>query len=201
MNKLKNIYPEFYNSLMEFMPLGSNETKYANLIAKAPHIGTAAWLHAIYKPISKKEIDDLDRDLNLSLPTVYSNFLSNCNGFSLFVTTLSLFGYRYNNIRDLENIWQPFDIVKLNNRDRPFDSKDKYFFFGFYNWDGSLVYLDRNTLKIHRCTRDSSKALNTWDDFEIFLKSEVERISKLFNKKGIKIDEDVETTPFTTVSL
>lgn len=192
---MENTILDFYNKIKVFKELGTKETKFANLIGRAPHVGKEAWLHSIYKPITEKEVVEMNSKLCIKIPKVYEEFLKICNGVSIFCRTLSLFGYRYNYIRDLENVWQPFSLITANNNERPFDAITNHFFFGFYNWDGSILYIDTNTSKIHRCSRESVKSLNEWENFEDMLISETDRILGLFDKKGVEIDEDKETTP------
>lgn len=195
MSNIKDIFIDFYSKIHPYKILGIKETKYANLIGRAPHIGKQAWLHAIYKPITKKEIEEMNSKLCVQIPKIYEDFLMLCNGLSVFGTTLSLFGYRYNYIRDIENIWQPFDIIDANNRDRPHNAQDNHFFFGFYNWDGSNLFINTDTLKIYRCTEESVSPLNEWEDFGEMLLSETDRLIRLFDKNGVKIDVDKETIP------
>jgi SMI1 / KNR4 family (SUKH-1) len=195
MNHMVNIFLAFYDKIKFYSVLGIKETKYANLIGKAPHIGKEAWLHAIYKPITDKEVSEIKAHLCIEMPKVYENFLKVCNGFSIYGTTLSLYGYKHNYIRDLENIWQPFDIVNANNRERPIDAESNHFFFGSYDWDGSKMYINTNTLKIYRCLRECIKPLNEWENFNDMLQSEANRFKKLFDEKGIEINENVPTIP------
>ena len=201
MNDIQNIFLDFYNTIKGFKELGTKETKFANLIGKAPHIGREAWLHSIYKPITEKNIAELKNELCVKMPKVYEEFLLVCNGLSVFGTTLSLFGYRHNYIRDLENIWQPFNVITANNSERLFDAKTNHFFFGFYNWDGSNLFIDTDTLKVYRCSEDSVKILNEWESLEDMLLSEIDRLMLLFNKDGIKLDKDQETIPPVTAVL
>ena len=191
---IQKLFFNSYNILKKYENLGTKETKYAYLIAKAPHIGKEAWLHSVFKPISKHQIEEMNSIIN-KIPSVYEEFLLSANGFSIFGTTLSLYGYRFNYKRDLENIWQPFDLIELNNNDRPSDSKDSFFFIGSYDWDGSYIYINKDNLKVFRCTQESSTPITSWECFDDFLDKEILRISKLFNNYGEEIDENKETTP------
>lgn len=193
---LEDVFSEFYYRLKKYDFLGTKETKFAKLIARAPHLGREAWLHSVFKPITKKEVIELNNQLKFKLPEIYENFLVNCcNGFSIFGTTISLFGYRFNYIRDLDNIWQPFDIIKMNNVEKPLDATENHFFFGFYNWDGSKLYFETSTLRVYRCSRESVKPLNEWCCFEEMLLSEIKRLVELFDENGMEIDERRKTTP------
>lgn len=195
MNDIENAFLTFYDRVIYYKTLGVKETKFAHLIGKALHIGSEAWLHAIFKPITEKEILEINDKLDSEMPKVYENFLKVCNGFSIYGTTLSLYGYRYNNIRDLENIWQPFDIINANNKEKPIDAKNNHFFFGSYNWDGSKLYIDTNTLKIYRCLRESIKPLNEWADLADMLIGEINRLEKLFDRNGVELNIKKETIP------
>lgn len=68
------------------------------------------------------------------------------------------------------------------------------FFIGGYDWDGSQVYLTEDG-KVHFCTPDDCSSLKEWDSLDIFLKSEIHRISLLFDDKGVEFDETTPTIP------
>ena len=175
------------DTVNDFVSIGQKRLEDGTyLIGKVPHVAPKAWLHAIYPP--------MQGELSIQVPSLYLQFLKQINGASLFSGTLDLFGKRNNYNRDEISVWQPFDIVKPNTIERLHDAKPDYFFFGFYDWDGSLLYFDEKN-KIHRCSSDSSIPLNTWSSFSDFLKSEMSRISLLFDENGREIDENVPTCP------
>lgn len=191
---MENTFLEIQSLIMKFKHLGYEKTTYAKLYGRAPHIAPLAWTHSVFNPLNDDEITLLKEKIP-SMPLFYEKFLKFYNGFSLFGSTLSFYGLRRYNNRDYDSVWQPYDLIDLNTFDKPNDSRVSNFFFGAYSWDGSYIYYDTEDYKIKRCTSDSIKPINIWDDFEIFILSELERIEKLFSEFGIKINDDIETTP------
>jgi hypothetical protein len=116
------------------------------------------------------------------------------NGLSLFSDSLSLDGYRkHYNRKSLEFL--PFDLITPNVYERPEDATEDQFFIGGYNWDGSLIYMDKRTFQIYRCNRESVEPLNTWKNLDAFLLKEVKRLSTLFDEKGMEKDGNTPTIP------
>jgi hypothetical protein len=166
------------------------------LIGHAPHIAPHAWIHGIYPVLNDIEISDIESMVKNKIPTSYRNFLlHSSNGLSLFLDTLSLYGLRKKIGRDVENAWQPYSIITPNTIERIGDAKSNHFFIGGYNWDGSLLYIDTKTEKVHRCSNESVSPLNTWDNFEEMITSEVSRIILLFDEDGVEKDSDFPTVP------
>jgi hypothetical protein len=85
---------------------------------------------------------------------------------------------------------QPFALSTPNSYERPKNSKNSYFFIGFYSWgDGFEVYLDSNTNQVYCCNRHDATPLIEWESFEVMLTSEVERLISLHDENGIRKDE------------
>lgn len=187
---------DFLKPVLRFIPLGEKKTKnnstlIGNPDKKRPH----CWIIKLFYPLVNGEISNLEK--KIIIPEVYKNFLVNChNGFDLFLGTLSLEGYRENYIRTVEEVnQQPFDIITSNTWERPKNSKEEYFFFGGYNWDGSLVYINTVDNCIYLCGRYDATPLHKWESFEQFLSAEVERICSLMNDDGTAINPDKSTLP------
>ena len=64
-----------------------------------------------------------------------------------------------------------------------------------YSWDGSKIYIDKETNAVHFCARWDATSLFKWASFEEMIVSEVKRFIKLFNENGVIINEDLFTTP------
>ncbi len=166
------------------------------LVGKAPHIAPLAWLHNIYPVLSKEEIYLIEYKTGVEVPDAYAHFLTHhSNGLMFFVATLSLHGLRKRMGRSIEDAWQPFSIDTRNTFERVDDASPFHFFIGSYNWDGSLLYIDNKTGKVHRCSRKTVKPLNTWDSFEEMIVTETERIALLFDERGVKKNEKAATMP------
>lgn len=164
------------------------------LIARAPHIAPQAWLHSIYAPLTESEISEVEQRVG-EIPKVYKGFLKTSNGLGVFNTTLSLYGFRRNYKRQIPDVWQPFDIVTPNTIEKPANAKGSVFIIGGYDWDGSRLYIDKLTGKVHLCDRDDAKSLYEWNSFGEMLLSEIKRLSTLFDKEGKEINPDDSTLP------
>ncbi len=191
------MYLKILNKIFRrFKSLGIKETRSgASLIGKAEFIAPNAWLHKTYEPLSEEELNELETKLSIEIPFPYKEFLRQTNGCKLFNTTLTVDGYQRNYHRDEESVWQPFDLILTNVDERIPEADVNIFFIGGYDWDGSLVYLDRITNRIMRCSREDIRPLNIWQNLELFLEAETERLLCLFDSKGQEIDEDISTAP------
>jgi len=167
----------------------------AHLIAKAPHKGSEAWLFALYPGLANDEISQLENSINIEFNEDYKDFLRQINGFHFLVNVFSMDGLRRNYKRTGDSIWQPYDIITPNTIERPKNSPPHYLYIGGYNWDGSSLCMDTKTDKVYRCKRWTSEILNTWENLEDMLSSEPQRLIKLFDDSGKKIDPERPTIP------
>ncbi|QSB25654.1 SMI1/KNR4 family protein [Flavobacterium sp. CLA17] len=183
--------------LYKFEDLGVQKSENgAILIGKAPHIAQLAWLNKIYPILGDKDIVLLGKELKREIPKDYKLFLTNfSNGLNIFVSTFSLHGLRKELGRSVEASRQPFSIFTPNLQERPKNAKDNYFFIGGYNWDGSKLYLDSVTNKVHYCAEWDATSLYEWNSFEEMIISEIKRITSLFDEKGVVLDKNKHTTP------
>lgn len=182
--------------LFKYKSLGDKilENK-THLIGKAPHIAPEAWLHTIYPPLSSTDIGSLEKELHKPLPVEYRTFLEHTNGLNVFNTTLYLFGLRRNYNRDLDNVWQPFDIILPNTIEAPPNIKENVCIIGGYDWDGSYLYINSTDGSVHLCKRRDSKSIFNWKSFPEMLESEVKRLVTLFDGNGQEINPDESTLP------
>lgn len=193
-----NYFEEIKNELFEFKHLGEEtvaETG-ALLIGRAPHVAPQAWLHKIYPVLSNDDIAKLETDLRTTIPNEYKHFLQHCsNGLNVFVSEFSLDGLRKQLGRSIAASRQPYGLDIPNVDERPENAKDSYFFIGGYSWDGSKLYIDKETKKVHYCARWDATSLYQWNSFEEMLLSEVKRLINLFDENGVIINENLFTTP------
>ncbi|MGZ3759793.1 MAG: SMI1/KNR4 family protein [Mucilaginibacter sp.] len=187
---------DILNFLNSYRLLGEKRLENGTyLIGKAPHIAPNAWLHSIYSGLNLNEIKELEKVLDKPIPDCYRSFLEKSNGLKIFNTTFCLDGLRRSFSRGFEDVWQPFDIRTPNMSERPKNAIDCFFFIGGYDWDGSLLYIDIQTQKVHLCHRDNAASLYEWNDFEAMLESEILRIINLFDSQGKEIDSRISTLP------
>ncbi len=190
-------FTDIKDRLYKFEKLGLEISELgATLIGKAPHVAPLAWLHSIYPILNDSDIIELNNKLGTEIPDDYKYFLTNySNGLSLFVSKFYLYGYRKVLGRSIEASRQPFSLLTPNVDERPKNAKENHFLIGGYKWDGSKLYIDTNTGKVHYCDRWDVTSLYEWSSFGEMLLSETERIIKLFDENGVILDEDAPTTP------
>ncbi|WP_185247221.1 SMI1/KNR4 family protein [Chryseobacterium bernardetii] len=194
------MYNKEINELIyKFSNLGlDSSSDGAMMIGRAPFKGPKAWLNIVYPKINEEEILVLERELNTNIPESYKYFLMNySNGGNFLSSTLSLDGLRRHLTRDPKaNSRQPFSIITPNVYERPENAKESYFFIGGYQWDGSLLYIDKDTNIVHCGSPDDATSKFQWTSFEEMLTSELKRLYKLFDEEGKEIDENVSTLPY-----
>lgn len=190
MNKLEKLLHKFDHLGICQVPNGSI------LVGRAPHIASEAWLNVIYAKLNSSDIDELENSLNDSIPLVYKHFLLEfSNGISILNGVFTLDGYRPDYDRSIEGSRLPFSLEIPNLHERPKNAKKNHFFIGGYNWDGSHLYIDKDTGIVHYCDRWDVTSLYQWKSFDNMLISEIERIYSLHDSNGIIINEDICTTP------
>ena len=190
---------ELLRLVYKFENLGTKKSSDgATLIGKAPHIGPLGWLNIIYPPLSLPEIAVLENDLSNNLPDAYKDFLlNNYNGLDILFSTFCLLGFRKQINRSTEaNVAQPYSIITPNLDERPDHAKESYVFIGGYNWDGSHLYIDKETNLVHCCERWDATSKKQWNSLEEMIISEIERLYSLFDDNGVELDESVPTIPY-----
>ncbi len=162
------------------------------LIGRAKHIGSEAWLHLLFAPISDADVDSLESSVGIRFPEVFRDFLTLANGLSLFSNSLSIYGQRLSYDRTGEKVWQPFSILTPNTFERLPDAKSTHLFIGGYpSGRGYYLYIDIDELRVYRCSRQSSKPLHKWGSFSEMLVCETTRLAGLFDEQGCKLNSNM----------
>lgn len=191
---------EFINQLLDeikkYSPLGEKKLNDGTqLIGHAPHIAPQAWLHVIHPGLSLKNIELLEKNLDVAFPESLKYFYKCCNGIEFFITTISIYGFRENFRRDLSNAWQPFDIQTVNLEERPTCLSKEYLIIGGYDWDGSYIVINLLSGVINRIDQYDCRVLNEWEGFNNMIYQEFMRLTNIFDENGKQIDESFPTTP------
>lgn len=184
MNSFENIY---FNFLLPFSELGEKKFENGRTIeyGYAPEVAEQAYMVELFSTLTNSELADLEAKLNSNIPSQYRDFLSTgSNGLILFYGYFSLYGYVKKNDRSMEAVPQPFPLDIPNIYERPANSKKNYFFIGGYRYDGSQLYIDTSTGKVHYCKMKDATSLYCWNSFDEMLESEIPRIISLFDKHG-----------------
>ena len=192
-----DFYKKIDELLFMYQHLGvENVSNGAILIGKAPHLAPMAWLNKKFLPLTDEEIISIGNTLKHEIPVDYKLFLTNySNGLKFGSTTFVLDGLRKNTSRTVEASWQPFSIFTTNMYEKPTDALDSYFFIGGYSWDGSYLYIDTATGKVHYCLANSAKSLKEWNSFKEMLLSELARLISLHDENGVRLIKGGKTTP------
>jgi len=81
---------DLVRTLSDFQPLQDRETENAFFRRHMPELGSAAYLHVIYKLVDQHLLEEAGS--RLKIPEAFSNFLREQNGASLFSNALHIFG-------------------------------------------------------------------------------------------------------------
>lgn len=166
------------------------------LICPTPHVAPQAWFHRIYKGISDEGTQEIEQKLNKTLPSDLTLFLKFFNGLNIFSDSLSVWGLRKSYSRSGEASFQPYDLIELN-KEQEGQIPDSWILFGSYSWDGSFMIYDlsKNSNTVFRCDNDLNTIIQEWPNISTWINEEIERLSLLFDEKGIEYNEDTPTTP------
>lgn len=187
---------EVFSLLHSFDQLGTRQLPNGRqMLGHAPHVGPEAYLHILFPGLKRDGLKKLEAEAGRRLPDQLSELYSRCNGMILYSGSLSIYGLRTSYARTGDEAWQPFSIAIPNVDERINDADPDAVFFGSYDWDGSFLYTSTNSPVVYRCSRESARPLNKWQSVQEMLLSEVYRLSKLFDRNGKEIDEDVATIP------
>ncbi|MEF9406869.1 MULTISPECIES: SMI1/KNR4 family protein [Ralstonia solanacearum species complex] len=179
------------------VPLGEeitpNGTRLIGLV-RDEQLGIRRWWHFVFAGLTESQIVDLEADVGIPFPLVFSDFLRNMNGLTVFSGALCIYGARLSLDRRSKDAY-PYPLSNLNLLERPRGASANMLFIGGYNFDGSNLYIEISTGRVFRCPKKSVETLNEWPDFWSMLISEVSRISALYETDGRKRNLSEPTTP------
>ncbi len=191
-----NLGRELWAIVRKSEPLGVRKLPDGTiLIGHVPQVAPEAYLHNVFPGLDRKGLNQIESLIGQPLPEPLRRFYTVFNGLDLFSSSLAIFGLRANYSRSGDDAWQPFDITLPNVDERIDNANDDTVFFGSYEWDGSLLYMNAEDPSVYRCSRESVEPLNQWSTLEEALIQETRRLDALFDTKGRKIDENRPTTP------
>jgi hypothetical protein len=165
-----------------------DETPAARMYIHLPWIGSAAYLHTIFKPAANVEIERASQEL--LIPVVWQRFLRVQNGAHLYHSLHILGAVDPGRLisRDLRN-QVSFGIQKQNNEAK-LTANDEWLQIGTYAYSGSAVLMSRIDGKISVTDPPRSRTLARWPEAYDWLTSELTRLSVLFSPEGrLLIDE------------
>ena len=185
--------------LYKYEKYGVEVTEKGTILIGHPDYLPELWrLVEIFPKLNNTEIEILEKECEIEIPKSYKKFLTEfSNGFIFLFGVLALDGLKRIMDRSITSERQPFSL-KTTNKDERWcveNVKESYFFIGSYDWDGSHLYIDKETEKVHFCSPDDATPLYTWDSLEDMLISELTRLYTLFTEDGRQIDKSKSTLP------
>ena len=164
------------------------------LIGPAPHVAPEAWLHLVFPPLTPDQVGELESKIGIRFPDDLRAFFAITNGVGVFCDSLCVGGRRTSYVRQGDAVWQPFDIVNPNTKERPrFLHRDEIR-LGSYKWDGSIICINPSG-EVMRLPRSNRQVLNRWTSFNSWFVTEVQRLVQLFDDRGRLKHPELITTP------
>ena len=183
-------------ALGKFESVNDRESKVAFFRTHVPWVAPEAYLNIVYKPAQKKVLAEVAT--KLCIPKPWIQFLEQTNGACLFSADLYVMGVVGEGTRlNRGDHWSlpPTNIEHSNRVAEPLDL-GRYLIIASYGWDGSRVCLDRETLRVYVFHKGESKPYAVWNSAEEWVRTEVERLSTLFDEKGKLLLNEALTLPF-----
>lgn len=185
--------------LAAFDNVNNREGTFAFFQTHVPWVAPEAYLNIVFKPASDEVLAGVIR--RLRIPHVFVDFLAHQNGAILFSGALSVYGvHAPNQCLDRLDVFGrlPFNIEDENTRCDVGDSH-RLLAVGSYGFDGSRVCIDRRDLSVSVFEKQNADAWPTlstrWESLEDWVRSEITRISALFDPQGHLLVPERETLP------
>ena len=186
---------DLLRALSKFEVANDQESEIAVFRTHVPWVAPLAYLHIIYKPAPHFLLEDLAEKLRMPKPC--TQLLAKQNGAHLFAGALSIFGvHRQGQLLNREDpfLALPFNIEWENAELKCLD-RARFLAIGGYGFDGSTVCIDRRDGRVSVFRRDETNPLVSWCDLEDWVNSEVARLSLLFDWRGKRLVDEIETVP------
>ena len=187
--------------LTKFQGINERENDVAFFQAHVPWVAQDAYLNVIFKPVPPDILSDAAAKMKIPAPVL--QLLARHNGAILFSHSLSLYGV----VRpgQLLNRSDPFSLPPFNieteNRSWPSPNRDRFLKIGGYGFDGSAVCIDRRDLQILVFRRGEKEPYCSWSNLEVWLNTEIRRLSELFDVSGKRLVDEAKTLPSQTAGV
>jgi hypothetical protein len=157
------------------------------LVGHVPHVASEAWLHMLFAPIDDQVIEEIERSLELALPSDYACLLRQHNGVRLFSGDIWLGGWRVSFARKGDAIWQPFSVVSANLDNGTLQSDNPELVIGGEEGVGARFRINIKSQQVCKYGQRGKKPLASWDNIEAMLQAEVGRVSRRYDASGHRI--------------
>ena len=180
----------------------------ARLLGHTPHRAPQAYFHVLNDGLLPGETDALELIIKCSLSQALRTFYSRVNGGHFFGGMFHIYGLRRSHGRTIDDVRQPFAMEDYNVLGRPPGTPENAVIFaGYFDDDGCQLaaFTDRPEIVAFlggRIPGDTKgwRVGRTWPNLETCLVSEFDRLGKLFDSEGRKIDPDARCSPLADKS-
>ncbi|MBI4924145.1 MAG: hypothetical protein HY834_20610 [Devosia nanyangense] len=173
------------NKIERWAPLGFERLEDGTaIVGRVPHLGSLAWLHQVYAPLSKEAIDQKVAAFPRLGWFPYPEFLLELNGCHLFSRALWLLGIRTSYRRE-PTIHLPWDVQNTNwNHMKVGLDHDALLIGGGTFRDREVFYLQDRSGTVQAIDEQSEKWLFRWNSVSELLVSEIDRLLPQFDLDG-----------------
>jgi hypothetical protein len=187
--------------ITKFHAVNDLENEVASFRTHVPWVVPEAYLNIVFKPASPDVLSVVGAKMRI--PTPLLQLLAQHNGANLLSGSLSLYGVvRKGQLlhRSEPFLLPPFNI-ELENRNWPPRDRDRLLEIGGYGFDGSGVCIDRDSLRIFVIRRGEKEPYASWPSLEVWLNSEMQRLTELFDASGKRLVDKSHTLPAPASSV
>jgi len=190
---------EVLRLLSTFENIKDRESETAFFCTHIPQAGSLAYLNIVFKPAAPDVLRRVAGQLRM--PAVLAEFLNVQNGAILFCGTLSIYGVHRSG--QLLNRTDPFSDLPFNieeeNRNWPPPDSTRFLVIGGYSFDGSIVCIDRRDGSLSLFGRGQRRILPAplfkWPSLQVWVTTEIARLSVLFDRQGTRLVDESQTVP------
>jgi len=187
--------------IAKFRAVNNRESDVAFFHTHVPWVAPDAYLNIIFKPAAGEVLSDVGAKIRMPAPVL--ELLARHNGAKLLSGSLSLYGVVRHG--QLLNRSDPFSLppfnIEFENQSWPPPDRDRFLKIGGYGFDGSGVCIDRHNLHIGVFRRGGSDPYCSWPSLDVWLNSEIKRLSELFDPSGKRLVEGSQTLPSPTTDV
>jgi hypothetical protein len=191
-------WEEFVLRLERWQPRGGYEFgRGGRCIGHIPWVGSEAYLHTLFEPLSAAQIEKLETQVDARLTPQIKGFYLNTNGVDLFhiVSMSGLIGQIDRQMKG--GVRQPISVRYGSVHEGPKGLATGDFVFGGligYSVVGELVISPKGDVRVVR-QRDATDVADTWPTFDDFLFAELDRLSLLHTAEGKFLGEKADRLP------
>jgi len=184
--------------ITKFEAVNDRESEVAFFHTHVPWVAPEAYLNIIFKPAPSDVLSTVGAQMKV--PGDVLQLLARHNGAHLFSGSLHLFGVLRKGqlLHRSESFSLPPFNIELENQSWPPPDRKTFLKIGGYGFDGSGACIDRESLGIFVFRRREKEPCASWPTLDVWLDSEIHRLSALFDGSGKRLVDGRLTLPNQT---